>query len=61
VRAHRPEALARNTQTAEVVSMRIAQYSAVMEPPITRQYGRFLGEFMVSLIFARFRTILASR
>jgi hypothetical protein len=51
----------RNTQAAEVVSVHNAQHSAVMEPPIARQYGRFLGEFMVSLIFARFRTIWVSR
>jgi hypothetical protein len=41
--------------------MRDAQHSAVMGPPITRQYGRFLGEFMVSLLFARFRTVWLSR
>jgi hypothetical protein len=26
--------------------------------PITRQYSRFVGEFVVSLAFARFRTML---
>jgi hypothetical protein len=36
------------------VVMRMERRPAVTEPPpITRQYGRFVGEFMVSLAFAR--------
>jgi hypothetical protein len=42
--------------------MHIARRSVVTESsPITRQYGRFVGEFVVSLAFARFRMIWTSR
>jgi hypothetical protein len=33
---------------------------AAITPPIARQYGRSVGEFVVSLAFARFRTIWPS-
>jgi hypothetical protein len=46
-------------ESHRVTTMRMPRRSPVTEsPPIARQYSRFVGEFVVSLAFTRFRTIL---
>jgi hypothetical protein len=51
-----PDDVIGRTSEIRVLRLRPA-HTRYAGPPITRQYGRFVGEFVVSLALAGFRTI----